>query len=95
MIIGILGAVAQTDLKRLLSFTLISHIGYMVFGIGLADREGIAGAIVYVVHHITVQTTLFLVAGLIERRGGTTELTRLGGMARSAPCSPCSSSSRP
>ncbi|MGA5430607.1 Na+/H+ antiporter subunit D [Streptomyces koyangensis] len=85
MIIGILGAVAQTDLKRLLSFTLISHIGYMVFGIGLADRAGIAGAIVYVVHHITVQTTLFLVAGLIERRGGTTELTRLGGMARSAP----------
>ena len=44
MIVGILGAVAQTDLKRLLSFTLISHIGYMVFGIGLADRAGIGGA---------------------------------------------------
>lgn len=85
MVVGILGAVAQTDLKRLLSFTLISHIGYMVFGIGLATREAYGGAIVYVVHHITVQTTLFLVAGLIERRGGTTELTRLGGIARSAP----------
>ncbi|WP_030734897.1 Na+/H+ antiporter subunit D [Streptomyces griseus] len=85
MVIGILGAVAQTDLKRLLSFTLISHIGYMVFGIGLATREAYGGAIVYVAHHITVQTTLFLVAGLIERRGGTTELTRLGGLARAAP----------
>ncbi|EDY46558.1 Na+/H+ antiporter subunit D [Streptomyces sp. SPB074] len=85
MIVGILGAVAQTDLKRVLSFTLISHIGYMVFGIGLASRAGLGGAIVYVVHHITVQTTLFLVAGLIERRGGTTELTRLGGLARGAP----------
>ncbi|MFD5904116.1 Na+/H+ antiporter subunit D [Streptomyces microflavus] len=85
MIIGILGAVAQTDLKRLLSFTLISHIGFMVFGIGLATREAYGGAIVYVVHHITVQTTLFLVAGLIERRGGTTELTRLGGLAKAAP----------
>ncbi|MFI7235714.1 Na+/H+ antiporter subunit D [Streptomyces cyaneofuscatus] len=85
MLIGILGAVAQTDLKRLLSFTLISHIGFMVFGIGLATREAYGGAIVYVVHHITVQTTLFLVTGLIERRGGTTELTRLGGLAKAAP----------
>ncbi|MCM8550676.1 Na+/H+ antiporter subunit D [Streptomyces sp. STCH 565 A] len=85
MAVGILGAVAQTDLKRVLSFTLISHIGYMVFGIGLAGRGSISGAIVYVAHHITVQTTLFLVAGLIERRDGTTELTRLGGLAKSAP----------
>lgn len=85
MVVGILGAVAQTDLKRLLSFTLISHIGYMVFGIGLATRDAYGGAIFYVVHHITVQTTLFLVAGLIERRGGTNELTRLGGLAKAAP----------
>ncbi|MEU9061033.1 Na+/H+ antiporter subunit D [Streptomyces sp. NPDC048430] len=85
MLVGILGAVAQTDLKRLFSFTLISHIGYMVFGIGLATREAYGGAIFYVAHHITVQTTLFLVAGLIERRGGTNELTRLGGLVRSAP----------
>uniref|UniRef100_A0AAU3GP73 Na+/H+ antiporter subunit D n=1 Tax=Streptomyces sp. NBC_01401 TaxID=2903854 RepID=A0AAU3GP73_9ACTN len=85
MIVGILGAVAQTDLKRLFSFTLISHIGYMIFGIGLATRASYGGAIFYVAHHITVQTTLFLVAGLIERRGGTNELTRIGGLARSAP----------
>ncbi|MEV5200240.1 Na+/H+ antiporter subunit D [Streptomyces sp. NPDC053720] len=85
MVVGILGAVAQTDLKRLLSFTLISHIGYMVFGIGLATRDAYGGAIVYVAHHITVQTTLFLVAGLIERRSGTTELTRIGGLAKAAP----------
>lgn len=85
MVVGILGAVAQTDLKRVLSFTLISHIGYMVFGIALAGRGSLSGAIVYVAHHITVQTTLFLVAGLIERRDGTTELTRLGGLARAAP----------
>lgn len=85
MIIGILGAVAQTDLKRLLSFTLVSHIGLMVFGIALSSEAGLAGAIFYVLHHITVQTSLFLVAGLIERREGTTSLNRLGGLARSAP----------
>ena len=67
MVVGILGAVAQDDVKRLLSFTLVSHIGYMVFGIALASEAGTAAAIFYVVHHITVQTTLFLVVGLVER----------------------------
>jgi multicomponent Na+:H+ antiporter subunit D len=85
MLVGILGAVAQSDIKRLLSFTLVSHIGYMLFGIGLASAAGLAGAIFYVVHHIVVQTTLFLAAGLVERRGGTTSLERLGGLARLAP----------
>ncbi len=85
MLVGILGAVAQNDIKRLLSFTLVSHIGYMVFGIALATHAGLAGAIFYVVHHITVQTTLFLVVGLMERVGGTTSLNRLGGLARLTP----------
>ncbi|MFI6642889.1 Na+/H+ antiporter subunit D [Streptomyces sp. NPDC050504] len=85
MVVGILGAVAQTDLKRLLSFTLVSHIGFMLFGIALGSRQGVGGAIVYTAHHITVQTTLFLAAGLLEKRYGTTELTRLGGVARGAP----------
>ena len=81
----ILGALAQTDLKRLLSFTLVSHIGYMVFGLAMSSALGLAAAVYYVAHHITVQTTLFLVTGLIERRGGTTSLDRLGGLAKVAP----------
>ncbi len=85
MLVGILGAVAQTDLKRLFSFTLVSHIGFMIFGIGLATEAGRAAAVFYVVHHITVQTTLFLVAGLVERRAGSTSLARLGGLAGVAP----------
>src|SRR5690606_8501008 len=72
MIIGILGAVAQTEIKRMLSFTLVSHIGYMIFGVALASQAGMAGAIFYTVHHIPIQTALFLVAGLIEQRGGST-----------------------
>ncbi|RCV54769.1 Na+/H+ antiporter subunit D [Marinitenerispora sediminis] len=85
MVVGILGAVAQTDIKRLLSFTLVSHIGYMVFGIALGSAHGLAGAVYYVAHHITVQTGLFLVTGLIERRGGSTSMTDLGGLARLSP----------
>ncbi|MCZ2829791.1 Na+/H+ antiporter subunit D [Modestobacter sp. VKM Ac-2986] len=85
MVIGILGAVAQTDIRRILSFTLVSHIGYMVFGIALGTSAGLAGAVFYVAHHIAIQTTLFLVAGLVERQGGSTSVDRLGGLARSSP----------
>ncbi|MGC4845893.1 Na+/H+ antiporter subunit D [Micromonospora sp. DT15] len=85
MVIGILGAVAQSDLKRLFSFTLVSHIGYMIFGVALSTVAGLSGAIFYVVHHITIQTTLFLVAGLVEERAGSTDLRRIGGLARVAP----------
>ncbi|MBK0421536.1 Na+/H+ antiporter subunit D [Leucobacter sp. CSA2] len=85
MLIGILGAVAQLDIKRLLSFTLISHIGYMIFGIGMANAAGFAATIYYIMHHIIVQTTLFLAVGLLERQGGTTSLASLRGMLRASP----------
>src|SRR5690606_20119775 len=85
LVVGILGAVAQTDLKRVLSFTLVSHMGYMLFGIGMRTRLAMGTTIYYVAHHITVQSTLFLAAGLIEQRGGTTNLGRLGGLAKLAP----------
>jgi multicomponent Na+:H+ antiporter subunit D len=85
MVMGILGAVAQTDIRRMLSFTLVSHIGYMVFGIALGTASGLAGAIFYVAHHIAIQTTLFLVAGLVERQGGSTAVDRLGGLAKRSP----------
>ncbi len=85
MVVGALGAVAQSDIKRLLSFTLVSHIGYMVFGIALGSQQGVAGALFYVAHHILIQTALFLVVGLVERRAGSTSLYRLGGLAATAP----------
>lgn len=85
MLVGILGALTQADIKRLLSYTLVSHIGYMIFGIGLATELGLAATIYYVVHHITVQTALFLTTGLIERFGGATSINRLAGLLKASP----------
>lgn len=85
MLIGILGAMAQNDIKRLLSFTLVSHIGYMIFGLSLGTAHGLNGAIFYAVHHILVQTALFLVVGLIERQAGTSSLRRLGSLMYLSP----------
>ena len=85
MVIGILGAIAQSDIKRILSFTLVSHIGYMVFGVAVSTESGLSAAIYYVAHHIIVQTTLFLVVGLIERQAGSSSLRRLGSLAVLSP----------
>lgn len=85
MVVGILGAVAQDDAKRLLSFTLVSHIGFMLWGISLGSVAGLSAAIYYAAHHIIVQTALFLLVGLIERRAGTTSLTKLSDLAKRAP----------
>ncbi|MTB70562.1 Na+/H+ antiporter subunit D [Arsenicicoccus sp. MKL-02] len=85
MLVGILGAVAQDDIKRLISFTLVSHIGYLVFGVAVGNETGLSSAIFYTAHHITIQTALFLVTGLIEARGGSTSLSHLGGLGRLSP----------
>ena len=85
MVIGVLGAIAQDDMKRILAFHIISQIGYMIFGLGLFTVAGLAGAVFYVVHHIIVKTALFLVAGLVSRRAGSSRLSEVGGLVRDAP----------
>ena len=85
MTVGVFGAIAQNDVKRILSFHIISQIGYMIFGLGLFSLAGVAGAVIYIVHHIVVKTTLFLVGGMVEETAGTGQLDRLGGLLHSAP----------
>ncbi|WCZ39678.1 Na+/H+ antiporter subunit D [Corynebacterium jeddahense] len=85
MVVGVMGAIAQNDIKRLMSFTLVSHIGYMIFGVALGSVAGLSGAIFYAVHHILVQTSLFLVVGLVERQAGSAQLRRLGSLLYTAP----------
>ena len=85
MVVGVLGAIAQNDMKRILSFHIVSQIGYMVFGLGLYSVLGLAAATLYIVHHVPVKTSLFLVGGLVEDMTGTSALSRTGGLARRAP----------
>lgn len=85
MLTGVLGALAQMEVRRLLSFHIISQIGYMIMGLGLFTPLGIAGGIFYVVHHIFVKAALFLVAGLAHRLLGSYHLGDLGGLYRHRP----------
>ncbi len=85
MVFGVLGAMAQDDMKRILSFHIISQIGYMLFGLGLYTVSGIAAAIFFVIHQIPVKTAMFLVNGLVETVTGTAALHSLGGLLRRSP----------
>ncbi len=85
MIIGVLGALAQDDIKRILSFHIISQVGFMIMGLGIFSVAGLAGAILYMVHHIPTKTALFLVAGLVTKRAGTSSLAGVGGLISTAP----------
>jgi multicomponent Na+:H+ antiporter subunit D len=85
MVAGVLGALVQRDMRRVFSFLLISHIGYITMGLGLFTPLALTGAIVYTAHHIIVKAVLFLSAGVVARAGGTYELDRLGGLYVSQP----------
>jgi len=85
MVTGVLGAMAQDDIKRLLSFHIVSQIGYMIMGLALFSVAGLAAAVFYVIHQIPVKTCLFLVDGIVETDTGTSSLNRLSGYARRAP----------
>jgi multicomponent Na+:H+ antiporter subunit D len=85
MITGVLGAVAQNEFRRVLSFHIISQIGYMTLGLGLLTTAGLAGSIFYIVHHIIVKTNLFLVSGVVYLLRGTFDLKSLGGLYSSKP----------
>ncbi|MEL7179454.1 MAG: Na+/H+ antiporter subunit D [Pseudomonadota bacterium] len=85
MVIGVLGAAAQSDFRKILSFHIISQIGYMILGLALMTPLAIVGAVFYLVHHIIVKANLFLIAGIAKRLTGGTEVYQIGGLYKSAP----------
>ncbi|WP_244490771.1 Na+/H+ antiporter subunit D [Aureimonas frigidaquae] len=85
MIFGVFGAAVQWDVRRILSFHIVSQIGYMLLGLALATPAALAGGIFYIVHHIIVKANLFLVAGAMHRASGSFDLRRSGGLMRSHP----------
>lgn len=85
MVTGVLGAVAQNEWRRILSFHIISQIGYMIMGLGLLTPLALAGSVFYIIHHIIVKTNLFLVSGVAHRLRGSYELKKLGGLYAAYP----------
>lgn len=85
MVIGVLTAASQYDIRKILSFHIISQIGYMIMGLGIFTVGGIAGAIFFMAHNIIAKTNTFLVAGLINRVTGSYDLRKIGGLYKTRP----------
>ena len=85
MVTGVLGAASHNELRRILSFHIISQIGYMVLGLALFTPLALVGAVFYILHHIIVKANLFFVAGATERLSGSSDLKTLGGVYREQP----------
>jgi multicomponent Na+:H+ antiporter subunit D len=85
MLFGVFGAAIQWDVRRILSFHIISQIGYILLGLAIATPLAMAGAVFYIIHHIIVKANLFFVAGAIHRATGTYDLRKAGGLLRSSP----------
>ncbi len=85
MVVGVLGAAGETTMRSILSFHMVSQIGYILLGVALFGLAGLTAGIFYLIHHMIVKASLFLSTGAIELRHGTGALDRLGGIAKQEP----------
>lgn len=85
IIYGALGCLAQTDMKRLIAFSSVAHMGYVMLGISTLTRHGINAAMFGMVAHGLITGMLFFVAGSVKERYHTLEIARLGGLLQQAP----------
>ena len=82
---GGIGALIQNNIRKVFSYLIICHIGFMIGGLGLFTSVAIAGTIFYLIHDIIVKTNLFLISGLIYRLRSTSSLKKLGGLYSEYP----------
>ncbi len=85
MVIGVLTAASQYSMRKILSFHIISQVGYMVMGLGLFTVAGVAGAIFFVVHNIFAKTAAFLSSGIVHKLTGSYDLKSVGGLYKKYP----------
>ena len=85
MLVGAFFAIKQTDLKRLLAFSTISQLGYIITGLGLGTSFGVAAGLFYCLSHGLFKGTLFLCAGAVQKATGTRDMRKMGGLARVMP----------
>ena len=85
ILFGAVMALAQTDLKRMLAYILVSEVGYIALGVGLANRAGLTGAILHILNDSFMMLALFLVVGAIMYRSGKREIPQLRYLHRRMP----------
>lgn len=82
---GAMGALVKTNIRRLFSYLIVCHIGFMIGGIGMFTKVALMGVSFYLMHDIMVKTNMFLIAGLIRQLRGTMDMKKLGGLYAEYP----------
>ena len=85
MAVGVMYAMVQTDLKRMLAFSTVSQIGYMMMGIGIGTPLAITAGLLHCLNHGFFKGGLFLTAGSVQHASGTRDMNKLGGLAGKMP----------
>jgi len=85
IISGSFGAIIQNNIRKVFSFLIICHIGFMIGGLGVFNVMALTGVIFYLIHDIIVKTNIFLIGGLIYRLKATTNMKLIGGLYKSYP----------
>jgi len=85
MAVGVMYAMVQTDLKRMLAFSTVSQIGYMMMGLGIGTPLAITAGLLHCLNHGFFKGGLFLAAGSVQHAAGTRDMNRLGGLATRMP----------
>jgi len=85
MAVGVMYAMVQTDLKRMLAFSTVSQIGYMMMGLGIGTPLAITAALLHCLNHGFFKGGLFLTAGSVQHASGTRDMNQLGGLAQKMP----------
>ncbi|MFZ0390562.1 MAG: proton-conducting transporter membrane subunit [Calditrichia bacterium] len=85
MLTGALGAISEKNLNRLLSFSIISQMGYILMGLGISTPLALAGAVFFIFHEAIAKTAMFLIAGIVEQIRGSSDIQRLGGFFKFHP----------
>ncbi|MDD5677495.1 MAG: proton-conducting transporter membrane subunit [Kiritimatiellae bacterium] len=91
MLVGALAALGQSDFKRMLAYSSISQVGYMVLGLGAGTILGLAGSIFHLFNHAIFKSLLFVNAAAVEQQTGTRDMNRMGGIAEKMPVTGCTS----
>jgi NADH-quinone oxidoreductase subunit M len=82
---GALMALAEQDVKRIIAYSSVSQMGYILFGLGTLTYQGVAGATLHVVYHAIVKALLFMCVGLVIRATGRRRIAELGGLGKAMP----------
>jgi multicomponent Na+:H+ antiporter subunit D len=91
IIVGALGAIGQSDIKRMLAFSSVSQIGYIMVGLGSGNVIGYVGAVMHFFNHATFKSLLFTDAAAILHQTGTRDMDKMGGLAQRMPVTGTSS----